>query len=68
MVQIINLVVKGIIGMFISFKCPHCQTLLQDLSSLAGKKSKCPRCKKKIIVPEKDPGAQAKVEEVVKEK
>jgi predicted RNA-binding Zn-ribbon protein involved in translation (DUF1610 family) len=37
--------------MFVEFKCPHCQAKLQDFSYLAGKKSKCPRCKNEIIVP-----------------
>jgi phage FluMu protein Com len=48
--------------MFIKFNCPHCGVLLQDLASFAGKKSKCPRCKKKIIVPEKDQGAPGRTE------
>lgn len=38
--------------MFIEFKCPHCQTKLQDPSDFAGRKAKCPRCKKQVIVPE----------------
>jgi hypothetical protein len=37
--------------MLIEFKCPHCQTTLQDPSEFAGKKSKCPRCKNEVIVP-----------------
>ena len=38
--------------MLIEFKCPHCQAKLQDPGEFAGKKAKCPRCKKQLIVPE----------------
>ena len=57
------LAMKGVFDMFINFKCPHCGTALQDLSDLAGKKSKCPRCKKTLIVPERESPAQAEVDQ-----
>jgi len=57
---------KGILDMFISFKCPHCGTALQDPSDFAGKKGKCPRCKKEVIVPERDARAQGRAKEVAK--
>jgi DNA-directed RNA polymerase subunit RPC12/RpoP len=47
--------------MLIEFKCPHCQTILQDLSDFAGKKSKCPRCKQEVIVPKKTKQPSEKV-------
>jgi len=48
--------------MFIEFKCPHCQTMLQDPSDFAGKKSKCPRCKNEVIVPKQSKQSPEKVE------
>jgi len=48
--------------MFIEFKCPHCQAMLQDISAFAGKKSKCPRCKKEVIVPKKSKRSPEKAE------
>ena len=45
---------KGILGMFINFKCPHCGAALQDTDDFAGKKKKCPRCKEKVVVPVRD--------------
>ncbi len=50
--------------MLIEFKCPHCQTILQDPSDFAGKKSKCPRCKKEVIVPKKTKHSMEKVEDL----
>ena len=49
--------------MLIEFKCPHCKTMLQDPGDFAGKTSKCPRCKKEVIVPKKPkrPPEKAKV-------
>jgi phage FluMu protein Com len=53
--------------MFISFKCPHCGSTLQDLGDFAGMKSKCPKCKKKVIVPTKDDRIQYEAKEGSKE-
>jgi DNA-directed RNA polymerase subunit RPC12/RpoP len=39
--------------MLIEFKCPRCQAILQDPIDFAGRKSKCPRCKNEVIVPNK---------------
>ena len=49
--------------MLIEFECQHCQKLLRAGSDYAGKKGKCPNCKKEITVPEKD---YAKVAELKK--
>lgn len=46
--------------MLIEFKCPHCQTVLHDPSDFAGKKSKCPRCKKVIVVPKQSKAVSRK--------
>jgi len=62
------LVMKGCFDMFINFKCPHCGASLQDLSDFAGKKSRCPRCKKAIVVPERESAAQAKIDESARQR
>jgi phage FluMu protein Com len=58
---------KGVFDMFINFKCPHCGTALQDLSDLAGKKSKCPRCKKTIVVPQRESETHSTTEQAAME-
>lgn len=49
--------------MFISFKCPHCRTALQDLDNFADMKNKCPKCKKEVIVSAKNNKTQDEVQE-----
>jgi hypothetical protein len=52
--------------MLISFDCPHCQTALQVGSDFAGKPCLCPKCKKKITIPEKDSEIQSEQQETAK--
>jgi uncharacterized paraquat-inducible protein A len=58
---------NGVFDMFINFKCPHCGTSLQDPGDLAGKKSTCPRCKKTIVVPQREAETRSTTEQAAME-
>ncbi len=49
--------------MLIKFRCPHCQTVLEAASNLAGKNGNCPKCNKTITVPKNDSGGQTEPKE-----
>jgi len=52
--------------MLIKFNCSHCQTALQIESEFAGKSGICPKCKKKIMIPEKDTKTQREQKKTMK--
>jgi hypothetical protein len=58
---------EGVYGMPIKFKCPHCQTALEALDDLAGKKRSCPVCKQVVIVPKTDSGSRSDGKETAKQ-
>lgn len=41
--------------MAINFTCSHCQKPLRVKEELAGKKAKCPRCQKVVVIPDPTP-------------
>jgi transcription initiation factor IIE alpha subunit len=43
----------------IKFTCPNCQTGLEAVDELAGKKGSCPKCGKSLTIPENKPESQA---------
>jgi len=51
----------------IKFKCPHCQTSLEAISDLAGKKQSCPMCGQAVTVPKTDSGPQSEGKEKAKQ-
>jgi DNA-directed RNA polymerase subunit M/transcription elongation factor TFIIS len=39
----------------IRFECPHCGSVIKAPATVAGKKSKCPSCGRRVIIPTDDP-------------
>lgn len=46
----------------IVFHCPHCGVSLSAKETIAGRESNCPKCKKKLVVPESESAPARKVE------
>ena len=46
----------------IIFRCPHCGVSLNAKGAIAGRESNCPKCKKRLVVPESESAPARKVE------